>query len=224
MTLAEAKKILEPLPKETKMKLAILIEYLTKKGKQDEVMHVDMNGYFRHWGIKGMHWGIRRYQNPDGSLTEEGRKRYASNITSLKEKVFQKQWLNDPKHLKKMTDAARIQRASLRKEVRNTSEYKQMKKLEKEIAEMQNEKEHLSLNRLTGGAKVSDEFVKKYTAYDDVSERYIKKAQDITNRYGENLVSTMMKDLGYSNYQEAAQYVVKNKWIDFTIDVADFLD
>ena len=28
-----------------------------------------------HYGIKGMRWGIRRYQNPDGSLTPAGRKR-----------------------------------------------------------------------------------------------------------------------------------------------------
>ena len=27
-----------------------------------------------HYGIKGMRWGIRRYQNPDGSLTPAGRK------------------------------------------------------------------------------------------------------------------------------------------------------
>lgn len=29
-----------------------------------------------HHGIKGQKWGVRRYQNEDGSLTEEGRKRY----------------------------------------------------------------------------------------------------------------------------------------------------
>lgn len=29
-----------------------------------------------HHGILGQKWGVRRYQNPDGSLTPEGRKRY----------------------------------------------------------------------------------------------------------------------------------------------------
>lgn len=29
-----------------------------------------------HWGIKGQKWGVRRYQNPDGTLTAAGKKRY----------------------------------------------------------------------------------------------------------------------------------------------------
>lgn len=29
-----------------------------------------------HFGILGQKWGVRRYQNPDGTLTEEGKKRY----------------------------------------------------------------------------------------------------------------------------------------------------
>lgn len=29
-----------------------------------------------HWGIKGMKWGVRRFQNDDGTLTAAGRQRY----------------------------------------------------------------------------------------------------------------------------------------------------
>lgn len=31
-----------------------------------------------HWGVKGMKWGVRRYQNEDGSLTNAGKSRYAT--------------------------------------------------------------------------------------------------------------------------------------------------
>ena len=38
----------------------------------------DENGqpYIAHHGIKGQKWGVRRFQNPDGSYTEAGRERY----------------------------------------------------------------------------------------------------------------------------------------------------
>ena len=32
---------------------------------------------FYHWGVKGMKWGVRRYQNSDGSLTAKGKQRYS---------------------------------------------------------------------------------------------------------------------------------------------------
>ena len=37
------------------------------------------NNELQHWGIKGMRWGRRRYQNKDGSLTPEGKKRYGDD-------------------------------------------------------------------------------------------------------------------------------------------------
>lgn len=40
------------------------------------VHYFSSDGELRHWGIKGQKWGIRRYQNKDGSLTPAGRKRY----------------------------------------------------------------------------------------------------------------------------------------------------
>lgn len=35
--------------------------------------------YISHHGIKGMHWGVRRYENYDGTLTGAGKKRYSLN-------------------------------------------------------------------------------------------------------------------------------------------------
>ncbi len=37
-----------------------------------------MNDELQHHGILGMKWGIRRYQNKDGSLTKEGKERYST--------------------------------------------------------------------------------------------------------------------------------------------------
>ena len=41
-----------------------------------------METYLEHHGILGMHWGIRRFQNEDGTLTPAGKERY------LKDKKF----------------------------------------------------------------------------------------------------------------------------------------
>lgn len=40
--------------------------------------------YICHYGVKGMKWGIRRYQYADGSLTPAGRKRYQNNDSNSK--------------------------------------------------------------------------------------------------------------------------------------------
>ena len=48
--------------------------------------------YLSHHGIKGQHWGIRRYQNKDGSLTAKGVARNASRSAQMyyKEKSLQR--------------------------------------------------------------------------------------------------------------------------------------
>lgn len=48
-----------------------------------------------HHGIKGQKWGIRRYQNLDGTLTPAGKERYGSDISQLKDGKLRRQMLRN---------------------------------------------------------------------------------------------------------------------------------
>lgn len=47
------------------------------------------DGELYHYGVKGMKWGRRRYQNKDGSLTPEGKKRAKQEYKADNKKAFE---------------------------------------------------------------------------------------------------------------------------------------
>ena len=49
------------------------------------------DNYLSHFGIKGQKWGVRRFQNEDGSLTEAGKKRYLEESLDKLAKDIRKQ-------------------------------------------------------------------------------------------------------------------------------------
>jgi hypothetical protein len=59
--------------------------------KMSAIDDLDDN-YLEHHGILGMKWGIRRYQNSDGSLTPEGKIRYGSQMAKALQKGDQKSY------------------------------------------------------------------------------------------------------------------------------------
>lgn len=75
-------------------------------------MKITRESNFAHFGVKGMKWGQRRYQNKDGSLTPAGKKRYDYPHQSERKKEPVK------KPVSQMTDAE-LQRAISRKQLEN---------------------------------------------------------------------------------------------------------
>lgn len=56
----------------------------------------------QHHGVKGQKWGVRRYQNPDGTLTEAGKKQYAESSSKSESKQ------RDPEKTKKIAKGVAI--------------------------------------------------------------------------------------------------------------------
>lgn len=76
-----------------------------------------------HHGILGQKWGVRRYQNPDGSLTAAGKTRYAKEQRKQIINAFNKLDPKDKETAVKRTDSYKKIRASMQTYNESKSEF-----------------------------------------------------------------------------------------------------
>lgn len=136
-----------------------------------------------HFGVKGMKWGRRRYQNSDGSLTAAGRKRYGSqevydakqNYKQAKKdynKSFNKAYNKSAaayspikKHREANADRWKDTADKAKNLNKAKSDYKQAKKTYNESAEGQAAKAARRKKALKVGAAVAGTALAAYGAY-----------------------------------------------------------
>ena len=112
---------------------------------------MNTNEYLMHHGIKGQKWGVRRFQNPDGTRTEAGKKREKAQReepSKLKEKVN-----NVKEHYKGQYEEyqRRVDRISKMSDAELEARIKRLR-MEKELRD-------LELNDISPGAKVAGEIL-----------------------------------------------------------------
>ena len=166
-----------------------------------------------HFGIKGMKWGVRRYQNEDGSLTPAGKRHYGNMSDDKLQKNLYKQvkkaranqsdWSNQWNVNNTIGKNSKAVEDRYRKDVKKFQSSDEYKKAMRKIAE---------LDKKAGRGEISrDQYDKQYinirkSMYSpdlDTSVRYTdngrKYSEAYLKKYGNDLNVAYLKDLGYDD-------------------------
>ena len=107
------------------------------------LVHADNEGtYLAHHGVKGQRWGVRRFQNPDGSLTEKGKRRIKTLQGKSDNLDAKKAKLNSPRKV----NSKLANRSKDRGELIRRMQQEQQQELQRIQMQMQQEQQQLINN------------------------------------------------------------------------------
>lgn len=116
-----------------------------------------------HAGIKGMKWGVRRYQNKDGTLTDAGKKRYNRDTRDLSDSKKAKYKADPDKWAKEDLGSGRRladESANLTNKLKNAtdSSIRNRKKTTMNLSKMSDEQMRKEINRAILERQYNDMF------------------------------------------------------------------
>ena len=121
----------------------------------------------RHHGIKGQKWGVRRFQNSDGSLTAAGRKRYGdgkgSSVEDYQNAIKKTKAAGESvENIRKFNnDIKRIKDPAMEKRIRKSTETMTDKELQQRVNRLNMEDNYTRMMMHREQLKQGEDYVNK---------------------------------------------------------------
>lgn len=145
------------------------------------------NNELMHYGVRGMKWGVRRYQNADGSLTAAGTKRHYKNaIKNASDTSSKKALKNEYKQYKFARSSAESWRKQYEREEKNNLKIanKQINKLDKINSKVSKYEQHNNDKANKAIKKGKETYNKAMKAYNAALKAQIEK-EYLSNKISE---------------------------------------
>lgn len=140
-----------------------------------------------HFGIKGMKWGIRRYQNDDGTLTDAGKKRYNAAGAKL-EKLDNKSQKYSRKGAKREEKAIKKQRKASSAILFQRFKAKRASKATRKALKTYQRAQEAEVKAYRWNEKMQKKYGTKNLF--DLDARYVKLGE----KYSKNTIDNIMKN------------------------------
>lgn len=192
--------------------------------------------YLAHHGIKGQKWGLRRFQNPDGSLTPEGEARYGKSVRKLQKKAVNKVYKESRKNggsfvfkPYRTSTGSNYDRVNSEYEntVSNDKKYKELSKraYDAEMKRLLYERDH-AYDKKTGELDddkydaiwKSKEYLKLYNESEKATKAKEARVKEIANQYVDKIKDAKLDDMKITEYRDVAKKYIDGSFDDFFWD------